>query len=330
MAASGWRKGAQEQIQRVGASIFRTTAPLSYQGESVVAIIAQTINGVARSPAAWTFALAWVGAALIHIITGFGFPFLSLLTGIACLLLSLFTVVLTRPVAGATAPPVNHRPLWLQLGLILLFVMLTAWNGLVFHRVVPPTASLPVWSPLVIALERLGDAWFGNSNYLANPVTYLALPLLALLLVGVRWPELGLGRGQRVGLVSLLWCAIPLLYLVWALLVGQLSIGRLIGRLISNFMQNGFFEEFLFRGALQTRLRGLWGSGWALVAQALLFGAWHLGLGYSSTDQAGLLPALASVILNQAMLGLAFGVIFERTGNLLAPSAVHLLGNSLG
>jgi len=95
-------------------------------------------------------------------------------------------------------------------------------------------------------------------------------------------------------------------------------------------MNNGFFEEFLFRGALQTRLRALRGPGWALVIQALVFGAWHLGLGYTNTDHAGLLPALASTIVYQATLGLAFGVIFERTRNLLAPSVAHILVNSLG
>ncbi|MFN8513870.1 MAG: CPBP family intramembrane glutamic endopeptidase [Thermomicrobiales bacterium] len=98
----------------------------------------------------------------------------------------------------------------------------------------------------------------------------------------------------------------------------------------SAFMNNGFFEEFLFRGALQTRLRALGGPGWALVIQALVFGAWHLGLGYTNTDHAGLLPALASTIVYQATLGLAFGVIFERTRNLLAPSVAHILVNSLG
>lgn len=58
-------------------------------------------------------------------------------------------------------------------------------------------------------------------------------------------------------------------------------------------------EEFLFRGALQTRLRWLRGPGWALVIQALVFGAWHLGLGYATTDYAGFLPALASTLSHQ-------------------------------
>jgi membrane protease YdiL (CAAX protease family) len=95
-------------------------------------------------------------------------------------------------------------------------------------------------------------------------------------------------------------------------------------------MQNGLWEEFLLRGALQTRLRALLSPEWAIVIQALVFGAWHLGLGYTTTDGAGLLSALAVGIVHQATIGLAFGIVFERTRNLLAPSVAHVLANTMG
>ena len=121
-----------------------------------------------------------------------------------------------------------------------------------------------------------------------------------------------------------------IIFFVYVVLSGQLSLGRLAGRVLSNSLNNGFFEEFLFRGALQTRLRRLAGPGWALVLQALIFGPWHLGLGFTDTGHAGWLPALASTLVHQAVVGLGFGVIFERTRNLLAPSVVHVVANSLG
>jgi membrane protease YdiL (CAAX protease family) len=288
------------------------------------------VAGVARSPAAWLFAAAWLGSALVLVVSGLGFPFFSLLSGSGYLLLSLLTVALTRAAPAPPAAPAERPRLWLQVGLLLPFVALTAWGGLAFHRVVAPDAAIPLWSPLVAALQRLGGAWFGNDRYVANPVTYLALPLAVLLLADARPPALGFGRGHRVGRVLLLWCALPLIYLAYALLSGRLAPGRLLMRFVSNFMQNGLFEEFLFRGALQTRLRRLWTPGWALVAQALVFGAWHLGLGYTNTGHAGLLPALASTVVNQAVIGLALGVLFERTRNLLAPSVAHIIANSLG
>jgi membrane protease YdiL (CAAX protease family) len=210
-------------------------------------------------------------------------------------------------------------------GLILLFIVLAGWNGLVFHGVVAAEAAIPLWTPLMDWLQRLGGQLFGNDNYIANPVAYFVLPLAALLLTGARLPELGFGRGHRVGRVLLLWCALPLALFAVALLAGQVTPARLGARFVSNFMQNGLWEEFLFRGALQTRLRRLWTPGWALVV-----GAWHLGLGFTNTGHEGWLPALASVIVHQAVVGLAFGVIFERTRNLLAPSVVHIVVNMVG
>ena len=65
-----------------------------------------------------------------------------------------------------------------------------AWCFTTSSGQIPP---LPLWSPLVDALQRTGDQWFGNGNYVANPVTYVLLPLPVLLLVGARLPELGFG-----------------------------------------------------------------------------------------------------------------------------------------
>ncbi len=292
--------------------------------------LVQTLAAAARSPAAWLYAAIWLGAVVVLAASGNGFPVLGALISVVYLLFALLTAAITEPAPERRALPAERPRLWLQTGLILLFVVLTAWGGLAFHSVLPPDAALPLWSPLTGRLERLGGQWFGNDNYVANPVLYVGLPLLVLLLAGARLPELGFGRGHRVWQVILLWCALPLAYFAYGLLAGQLTVGRLAGRLLSNFMQNGFWEEFLFRGALQTRLQRLWSPAWALVVQALLFGAWHLGLGYTNTGHAGFLPALAAVLVHQATLGLAFGVVFQRTRNLLAPSVVHIVANSLG
>ena len=285
---------------------------------------------IAKSPATWFFAAVWVASALVLVATGNGFPTLAALIGAAYLLLSALTVAITQPAPAQPAAPAERPRLWLQVGLTLLFIVLSAWNGLVFHDAVPAGASIPLWSPLIDWLQRLGGQVFGNDNYIANPVAYVVIPLLALLLTGAPPAELGFGRGYRVGWVLLLWCAIPLAFFAYAMLAGPLTPGRLVARLVSNFMQNGFWEEFLFRGALQTRLRRLWTPGWALVVQALLFGAWHLGLGFTNTGHEGWLPALASVLVHQSVAGLAFGVIFERTRNLVAPSVVHIVVNSTG
>ena len=288
--------------------------------------VADIVAQVVRAPAAWLFAAVWLASLLVLVVSGHDF---DLLTIVVFPLLTLATAAMTQPQTEAPTPRAERPRVWLYLGLTLLFVVLTGWRGLVFHKVLAPDAYLPLWSPLVAWLQELGAQWFGNITYVANPVTYVALPLLALLLAGARLPNLGFRRGSDIRRVLLLWCAMPLVFFAYALLGGQLTPARLMGRFITNFLANGFSEEFLFRGALQTQLHRLTTPGWALVIQALVFGAWHLGLGYTTTGHSGLLPALATVIVHQALVGLAYGVIFERTRNLLAPSIVHFVVDSM-
>ncbi len=148
-------------------------------------------------------------------------------------------------------------------------------------------------------------------------------------LVFPRLPDLGFGRGHRLLRVTLIWCIVPVLAIIYLLFSGALLswVGQM---LLSNSLNNGFFEEFLFRGALQTRLRRLMSPAWALVLQAVLFGVWHVGLGYGNYGEpGGVISALASTIAFQAVLGLAFGYIFERSRNLFAPSVFHVLYNTM-
>ena len=284
------------------------------------------VVAAARSPAAWGFAGVWAAAALVLVAAGEGFPTVALLMGVGYLVWSGATVAITRP----ADPPsgASRRRLLAQLGVLALVVVLSGWRGLAFHGMVALGAQIPLWSPFVAWLERLGAAALGNPNYLANPVIYLLVPLVFLLATGARPAALGFGRGHRVGRVVALWTAVPVAVLVGSLVSGGLGLTQLGGRFLSHFLQNGLMEEFLFRGALYTRLRRLTTVGWALVGQALVFGVWHLGLGFAATGEVW--SGLAVALVNQAVAGLAFGVIFERTRNLAAPTVVHVVLNSLG
>lgn len=99
--------------------------------------------------------------------------------------------------------------------------------------------------------------------------------------------------------------------------------------MLSHLLINGFGEEFLFRGALQTRVRALLGPSWAIVIQALAFGIWHFGANYGSLGMTGVAAATAYCVVKSATFGLAFGIIFQRTRNLLACSMIHVVTNSL-
>ncbi len=281
----------------------------------------------ARVPAL-VFVSAWVASLGVLVVSGQGEPVAEAAIALGYFALAGITIWITDD-APFTRLQTGRRRIWIQVAVIGAFIALIGWNGLVFHGVAG-VGPVPGWGELTRALGSAGDRLFGNGNYLANPVAYVVLPLIVLLLLGARPRELGFGKGHRVGRVILLWAAIPVGTLAVAIATGQLSVERVANRLVSNGMQNGFWEEFLFRGALQTRLRLLLTPEWAIVIQALVFGAWHLGLGYANTGHSGFLPALASTIVHQAAIGLAFGIVFERTRNLLAPTVAHILANSMG
>jgi membrane protease YdiL (CAAX protease family) len=129
--------------------------------------------------------------------------------------------------------------------------------------------------------------------------------------------------------VTALWVSIPLVFFVINIINGSTSLIWLGAMFVGNLLRNGFSEEFLFRGALQTRLKEWLGSDWALVIQALAFAIWHLG---ADTQFMGgdVLQGLALGIASHSISGLAMGVIFQRTRNLIAPSIVHVVINMFG
>lgn len=231
------------------------------------------------------------------------------------------------PTSAPGAQPAESRAkLSAQLVWLAVVIALTAWRGLVFNGVVQ--GRIPLWDDVLQALAALGERWLsvawvgGPRNALANPSAYFVLPLAGLLLLGARFRSLGFGPGQRVLAVSALVCALPV---GWIALRAS-SLQQVAGALLGNTLQNGPFEEFLFRGALQTRLVPLVGRRWAVGLQALAFGLWHIGMAAQGGESLWL--AAAHTIVAQATTGFLFGIVFQRTGNLWACSLLHVLSNT--
>jgi membrane protease YdiL (CAAX protease family) len=251
-----------------------------------------------------------------------------LLVGNAALLALLvwLTGRMTRPPAtAAPEPPASSATLPWQL---LVLAVVVAVTGVA-------STSVPLWSAVVAWSRAVGEAllsvaWFGGpGNAVANPVQYMVIPLAVLLVLGARPAGLGLRRGRHAAKVSILWAVLPAVVALVAVAMGALSPQGLVRRVLGNTFQNGFFEEFLFRGALQTRLRLVVAAPWAIAVQALVFGVWHLRAttaGMGGDPVAGLALCIAS----QVVAGLAFGYVFHRTGSLIAPSVAHVALNVLG
>ncbi|WP_255198442.1 CPBP family intramembrane glutamic endopeptidase [Halorarius litoreus] len=80
-------------------------------------------------------------------------------------------------------------------------------------------------------------------------------------------------------------------------------------------------EEFLFRGVVQGRLRRAFGPAAAIAGASLLFGSLHLA-NYTGT----IAPIVAASLLI-ASVGAVFGVVYERTDNLVVPVVAHAVYN---
>lgn len=294
----------------------------------------QTINDVLKSRATWFLAVIWFSSILYLLITGNGVIGASAFA-LGILVFSAITVAITKDEA-VIASTKTQKPIlmWGQLLVILFFVLLTGYRGFVFNVQPARSASIPVWSWFEDWFSNLGGQYLSGlvehspGLAAANFAGYFLIPFILLLLLGVSLPELGFGKGHRVWQVVILWVSIPIIFFIITTFQSATFI-QLVRMFFGNLLRNGFSEEFLFRGALQTRLNRWMASDWALVIQALVFAVWHLG---ADTQFMGgdILQGLALGIASHSIFGLAMGIIFQRTRNLIAPSIVHVVINMFG
>lgn len=241
-------------------------------------------------------------------------------------ILSWLTWRVTHPLPTNEAPARHNKTaLWAQVAVLLGVIVLTGLDA----------TNIPLWSEMVAWFYNLGERflpaeWFGGpGNAVANPVQYFVIPFLLLLVLGAKPTEFGLGKGHKVWQACLVWLALPVVLLLGTMVAGFITPQVLARRIIGNFFQNGFFEEFLMRGALQTRLQKLFSTPWALALQAVVFGLWHLRANTNMMD-GNVLAGLAVCLISQTVAGLVYGYILHRTRNLVAPSIAHVAMNVLG
>jgi len=274
------------------------------------------------------FALpAYVLAAAYLLVVGeSGLVALLTANGLYLAVMVWLTTRVTDSITNGSIRTGRARPAtWWQLGVVTVIVLVTAIGP----------SSVPIWSDVVGWFHDLGESflpvrWFGGpGNAIANPIQYFVAPLVLLLALGARARCLGLGRGHRVWRVSVLWLALPAAVSLGLVVMGAVGPQTVARRFIANAFQNGFFEEFLFRGALQTRLSKVMSEPWAWMVQALVFGLWHVRANTQMMD-GNVAAGLAVCIVSQFVTGLAFGHVFRTTRNLIAPSVAHVATNVLG
>ncbi|MFP8953811.1 CPBP family intramembrane glutamic endopeptidase [Natrialbaceae archaeon A-arb3/5] len=86
----------------------------------------------------------------------------------------------------------------------------------------------------------------------------------------------------------------------------------------------GPVEEFLYRNIVQKELYGTFSRPGAVIVSSVIFAAVH-ALAYGTADAGQVIASLATVF----GLSLVLGTIYERTGNVVVPAAIHGLYNAL-
>jgi membrane protease YdiL (CAAX protease family) len=173
----------------------------------------------------------------------------------------------------------------------------------------------------LVPLVRVLDA-----ESLDSTVRYVLVPGLVLVALGWRARHLGLGRSRHGTLAALVsWSALPLVvYGVAAFAIGHGKPAALAHRFFIDIFRNGYAEEIFFRGMAMTLAVRALGVSAGNVAQALVFGLWHLGA--DLRDVHGVVwIALADAMATQAVAGYFFGLLTLRTGNVAVAGAAHTL-----
>ena len=252
---------------------------------------------------------------------------LACILAIVCVLTRWFT----RDATALEPPAIRGRALPLQLFACALVIVATGLGPLASQGFIPIWLRVPLWDrvrELIYAFAAHAlPAQFANG--VANFAMYCVPIGIALLLLGVPLSQQGLGRFRRGSFASALaWLLLPVGVFAFALFSGRVPLLTILSTWVSNLLQNGASEEFLWRGAVLGRLRAVMKTEYALFAQAILFALWHAGAdlhGYHGD----VLNAIADMVASQALFGLAAGYVTVRTGNIAISSAFHLMFDSL-
>ena len=86
----------------------------------------------------------------------------------------------------------------------------------------------------------------------------------------------------------------------------------------------GFYQELVYRGMLQLELTRRWGAFAGIVVANALYTFGPLHSHYFASRASLAVPMFAAIFA----IGLVFGVLFRRSGNLWIVAIMHAIGNS--
>jgi membrane protease YdiL (CAAX protease family) len=192
---------------------------------------------------------------------------------------------------------------------------------------------------LAVVLEavRLGVVrWF----YPRVPLLILIPFLLACALLAVRF-----GAGLRLSQVGFKpwrqWNAIEKSYFVQVLIIANVvfplilsaplqrtfahsPLMETIAKVFVPYLFFGFYQEVVYRGMLQSELVRRCGAFIGILAANILYTFGPLHSYYFASRSSLALPMFAAIFA----IGLFFGIVFRRSGNLWIVAVIHGIGNA--
>ena len=189
----------------------------------------------------------------------------------------------------------------------------------------------------------LGNYLLSN-NYLSNGFGFWGLlvvvPFIYLSKRGYRLSDFGIAKSKfsqniRISFLACLLVGALLLLLTPGgkfIMQGTAPVNALVISFCISFgyafLFAGFFEEFFFRGIVQTRLSQYFDSDIkGILLASMLFGIYHLPFQFYNEGMANgnLLYALSNTLTEQMIAAPIFGILWSRTHNLIAPVMLHSL-----
>jgi membrane protease YdiL (CAAX protease family) len=190
---------------------------------------------------------------------------------------------------------------------------------------------------VVLEAIRLGMVrWF----YPRVPLLVLVPLLLACALLAIRF-----GAGVRLSEIGFKpwheWNTIERSYFVQVLIIANVvfplilsaplqrtfahaPVIETIAKVFVPYLFFGFYQEVIYRGMLQSELVRRWGAVIGILAANILYTFGPLHSYYFASRSSLALPMFAGIFA----IGLFFGIVFRRSGNLWIVAVIHGIGNA--
>ena len=205
---------------------------------------------------------------------------------------------------------------------------------LLFDRRIAPVSSVRLLlAAVLVEGVRLAVRWL----YPEIPTWWWLPVLLGLALLAVptiggatlaqlgfhRWREWTLTEKSYFLQVVVL-ATIALVLAALADRVARAGLAASVWNVFVPYLFFGFYQEVVYRGLMQTALVQRWGAPIGIVVANLLYTFGPLHSYYFASPRSVALPMFASIF----GIGLLFGLIYRRSGNLWIVAIFHAIGNA--